>query len=42
VLVSPRGEKIAVFKPKPQPGQLAQILNAELIADFSQIVQSWH
>lgn len=42
VLVSPRGEKIAVFKPKPQPGQLAQILNAELISDFSQIVQSWH
>ncbi|XBJ50398.1 SCO family protein [Shewanella sp. H8] len=42
VLVSPRGEKIAVFKPKPQPGQLAQILNAELIADFGQIVQSWH
>jgi protein SCO1/2 len=42
VLVSPRGKKIAVFKPKPQPGQLAQILNAELIADFSQIVQSWH
>lgn len=41
VLVSPRGEKIAVFKPKPQPGQLAQILNAELISDFSQIVQSW-
>ncbi|MGX9460685.1 SCO family protein [Shewanella sp. A14] len=41
VLVSPRAEKIAVFKPKPQPGQLAQILNAELIADFSQIVQSW-
>ncbi len=41
VLVSPRVEKIAVFKPKPQPGQLAQILNAELIADFEQIVKSW-
>lgn len=41
VLVSPRVEKIAVFKPKPQPGQLAQILNAELIADFEKIVKSW-
>jgi len=42
VLVSPRAEKIAVFKTKSQPGQLPQILNAELIADFGQIVQSWH
>ncbi|CAM4169958.1 SCO family protein [Shewanella livingstonensis] len=42
VLVSPRAEKIAVFKTKPKPGQLPQIINADLIADFSQIVQSWH
>jgi protein SCO1/2 len=42
VLVSPRVEKIAVFKTKPQPGQLPQIINAELIADFAQIVASWH
>ncbi|QIR13241.1 SCO family protein [Shewanella aestuarii] len=38
VLVSPQGEKIAVFKAKPKPGETPQILNEELIADFNKIV----
>ncbi|MCL1143449.1 SCO family protein [Shewanella gaetbuli] len=38
VLVSPKGEKFAVFKAKPQPGQLPQIINAELIDDFKKII----
>ncbi|MGZ9896894.1 SCO family protein [Shewanella gaetbuli] len=38
VLVSPQGEKFAVFKAKPQPGQLPQIINAELIDDFKKII----
>jgi protein SCO1/2 len=41
VLVSPRGEKTAVFKTKPTPGQLPQILNSELINDVDQIVSTW-
>ena len=41
VLVSPRAKKIAVFKPKQQAGQLPQIINADLVADFGQIVRSW-
>ena len=41
VLVSPRAEKTAVFKTKPQAGQMPQILNAEFIADFAKIVTSW-
>ena len=42
VLVSPRGEKTAVFKTKPAPGQLPQIINNELISDVDKIVSAWH
>ncbi len=42
VLVSPRGEKTAVFKTKPTPGQLPQIINSELISDVNKIVSAWH
>ncbi|WP_445772494.1 SCO family protein [Shewanella sp.] len=41
VLVSPRGEKTAVFKTKPTPGQLPQIINSELISDVNKIVSAW-
>lgn len=41
VLVSPRGEKTAVFKTKPTPGQLPQIINSELISDMNKIVSAW-
>lgn len=37
VLVSPKGEKFAVFKPKPVLGQIGQINNAELLADLKKI-----
>jgi len=40
VLVSPQGEKTAVFKAKPKPGLPPQILNDELIADFKKIVNN--
>ncbi len=40
VLVSPQGEKFAVFKPKAQPGKIPQILNKELVADLKQIIES--
>ncbi len=40
VLVSPQGEKYAVFKPKQQPGKIPQILNKELVADLKQIIES--
>lgn len=42
VLVSPRGEKTAVFKTKPTPGQLPQIINSELISDVNKIISTWH
>jgi protein SCO1/2 len=37
VLVSPKGEKFAVFKPKPVLGQIGQINNKELLADLEKI-----
>jgi protein SCO1 len=37
VLVSPKGEKFAVFKPKPVLGQMGQINNKELLADLEKI-----
>jgi protein SCO1 len=37
VLVSPKGEKFAVFKPKPVLGQMGQIDHKELLADLEQI-----
>lgn len=37
ILVSPKGEKFAVFKPKPVLGQIGQINNAELLADLKKI-----
>ncbi|GIU51003.1 electron transporter SenC [Shewanella sp. KT0246] len=40
VLVSPKGEKFAVFKPKQQPGKIPQILNKELVADLKLIIES--
>lgn len=40
VLVSPQGEKYAVFKPKQQPGKIPQILNKELVADLKLIIES--
>ncbi|MCT7941360.1 SCO family protein [Shewanella holmiensis] len=40
VLVSPTGEKTAVFRAKPKPGLPPQILNEELIADFKKIVNN--
>ncbi|MCW3172666.1 SCO family protein [Shewanella subflava] len=40
VLVSPQGEKTAVFKAKPKPGLPPQIFNEELIADFKKIVNN--
>lgn len=42
VLVSPKGEKYAVFKTKPTPGELPQITNAELIEDFRKIVKQYN
>ncbi|WP_144214384.1 SCO family protein [Shewanella donghaensis] len=40
VLVSPKAEKIAVFKPKAQPGKIPQILNKQLIADLKLIIDN--
>lgn len=40
VLVSPKAEKIAVFKPKAQLGKIPQILNKELIADLKLIINN--
>lgn len=37
ILVSPKGEKFAVFKPKPVLGQIGQIDNTELLADLKKI-----
>ncbi|WP_165399012.1 SCO family protein [Shewanella maritima] len=39
VLVSPKGEKFAVFKTQQQPGKAPQIINAQLISDFERIVR---
>ncbi|MBR9728073.1 SCO family protein [Shewanella intestini] len=37
VLVSPKGEKYAVFKTQMTPGNPPQIINSQLIADFQKI-----
>lgn len=42
VLVSPKGERVAVFKPTVNQGKLPQILNQDLVADFEKIVKQYN
>jgi protein SCO1 len=41
VLISPKGEKVAVIKPQAVPGQLPQISNRALIADVGRLIHSY-